>query len=109
MAQLSPKPCPGDWSFDGDWGKRHEDQFVALQAEASKVDPTVSLVGALVSFPWADGSAHYRVSKDKPLILQHVPVHDAWHIPYPQIRGLRRADVVKMVESSRRLAALFSA
>lgn len=100
MAQLANKSCPGDWSFEGDdWCERHERQFDELQRAAAKVDPTVSLIGALVSFPWADGSAIYRVSKDKPLILQHVPVFDAWQVPYSQIRGLRRADIVGMVES----------
>jgi hypothetical protein len=104
MAQLANKPCPGDWSFEGDdWYERHGKQFKALHEAAQKVDPAGSLVGALVEFPWADGSAIYRVSKDKPLILQHVPVFDAWQVPYTQIRGLRRADVIAQVESSRRL------
>ena len=103
MAQLAKTPCPGNWSFDGDWHKRHEDQFKALEAEAEKVDPAVSLVGVIVRFPWADGNAFYRVSKDKPLMLQHIPVFDAWQVPYSQIRGLRRADVVAMVERKKEL------
>ncbi len=105
MAQLTNQPCPGDWSFNGDdWDQRHSDQFAQLQNEAAKINPSKSLVGALVSFPWADGSAIYRVSKDKPLTLQHVPVHDAWQVPYTQIRGMRRADIVAMVVGDRKLA-----
>jgi len=108
MAQLAKTSCPGDWSFEGDWDKRQSDQFNALQAEANKIDTAVSLVGAIVSFPWADGSALYRVSKDKPLTLQHIPAFDAWQVPYSQIRGLRRADVVRMVEGDKKMRELFS-
>lgn len=108
MAQLAKKACPGDWSFDGDWDKRHSEQYKKLEEAASRVDPDVSLVDALVSFPWADGSAIYRITKDKPLILQHVPVHDAWEVPYPQIRGLRRADAVAMVKAVNELNKLFA-
>jgi len=107
MAQLAKNKCPGDWSFEGDWDKRHADQYMSLQEIARKVNPDVSLVGALVNFPWADGHAIYRVAKDKPLLLQHVPVYDAWQVPYTQIRGLRRADVISMVRSEQRLMELF--
>jgi len=108
MAQLSNKPYPGDWSFNGQEGfKRHEAQLASLEKEAAEVDPSVSLVGALVTFPWADGHAVYRVSKDKPLTLQHVPVFDAWQVPYPQIRGIRRADIVAMIEADRKTRELF--
>jgi hypothetical protein len=108
MAQLDKKPCPGDWSFSDGWDKRHDEQFRALQEASMKVDTKVSLVGGLIGFPWADGSAFYRVTKDKPLVLQHVPIHDAWQVPYTQIRGLRRDDVVQMIESSQALVKLFS-
>jgi hypothetical protein len=107
MAQLANKPCSGDWSLEGDWSKRHEEQFAALTAAAAKVDPAVSLVGAIVSFPWADGRAHYRVASDKPLKLEPIPVFDAWQVPYTQIRGLRRADIVAMVERERNISKLF--
>ena len=112
MAQLAKKPCEGDWSFEGGDFKvtmaRHNSQLRALEEASAKVDPTVSLVGALVSFPAADGSAIYRVSKDKPLMLQHVPAHDGYHIPYTQIRGLRRADIVSMIRSDARMRTIFS-
>lgn len=109
MAQLAKTPCPGDWEIGGeDWDNRHTEQFKALEVEAAKVDPAVSLVGAIVSFPWADSSALYRVSKDKPLTLQHIPVFDAWQVRYSQIRGLRRADVVSMVEGAQRMRELFA-
>lgn len=108
MAQLKDKPCKGDWSIGPEgWYERHEQQWKDLQAEAAKVDPNKSLVGAIVSFPWADGSAYYRVASDKPLMLEHIPYCDAWQVPYTQIRGLRRSDIVAMVKSEKKLQELF--
>jgi len=109
MAQLANSKCKGDWSLNGDWVARHEKQFAELQAESRKVDPTGSLVGAIVSFPWADGAAYYRVSSDKPLKLQPIPCLDAWEVPYSQIRGLRRIDVIREIESDRRIAEAMDA
>lgn len=108
MAQLSNKPCTGNWQISGspdDWSKRQDAQMKALEAESARVaaavksNPKASLIGVLVYFPWADGSAVYRVSKDKPLMLEHVPYGDAWQVPYSQIRGLRRQDVLRQLNN----------
>ncbi|MHB1795657.1 MAG: hypothetical protein ACYCPO_11885, partial [Acidobacteriaceae bacterium] len=43
------------------------------------------------------------------LTLQHVSYGDAWQVDPALIRGLRRADVERMVEQHRRLQSIFSA
>jgi len=108
MAQLAKTSAPGNWGYDGDdWWENQQSQFKQLEAESAKVDPSVSLVGALVSFPCADSAAYYRVCKDKPLTLQHIPYCDAWQVPYSQIRGLRRSDIVREIEGAKRMRAMF--
>jgi len=107
MAQLAKKPCKGDWTFSEGWSERHEEQLAELQKESQAVDPNKSLVGALVSFPIADGYATYRVAKDKPLTLEHVPYGDAYQVPYVMIRGLRRVDVIRQIAGQKKLQQLF--
>ena len=112
MAALATKPAPGNWEIasgqtSADF-KRHDEQLAEFMKASSKVDTNVSLVNAIIQLPFADGAAIYRVSKDKPLTLQHVPCLDAWQVPYAHIRGLRRTDIIRMVEGDRRMADLFS-
>lgn len=67
-----------------------------------------SVVGAVLSWPIADGCAYYLVIKDSPLTLQHLNYGDAWHVDPVLIRGLRKQDVVARVTQAQRLSALFS-
>lgn len=117
MAQLDKNPCPGDWTIsisDDGWIARQDALYAELQAASDAIDLEFAahdggtLVGALVAFPWADGHAIYRVSKDKPLLLQHVPYGDAWQVPYSQIRGMRRADIIDQLDRARRMKILFA-
>ncbi|MFQ5412625.1 MAG: hypothetical protein ACE5EC_10010 [Phycisphaerae bacterium] len=65
------------------------------------------MVGVLMSFPIADGAAVYRVSKESPLTLEHVPYADAWQIPHAHIRGIRKADVLAEAKRNRAMGELF--
>ena len=87
---------------------REQEIFDEMQQKAAAL-PEGKLEGAIVKFPYADGYALYMVQKEKPLILQHIPYGDAWHIPDSHIRGLRHADVAGMVASDRRITEMFAA
>ena len=112
MAQLDKKTAPGDFSHRP--GETFDVYFNRTSAEFKKLSDVSDnlkpgeIVGAILRFPCADGYAVYRVSKERPLTLQHVPYGDAWHVDPALIRGLRRADVERMVEQHRRLQSIFS-
>jgi len=111
MARLAKKPVEGEWNMRAgeDWkayDKRTREMFKAL-ALADKAVPAGGVVGVLMSFPIADGSAMYRVSKESPLTLEHLPYGDAWQIPEAHIRGIRKADVLEQVRRNRAMDKLF--
>ena len=66
------------------------------------------IVGAVLQFQRTDGFAFYRVSKEAPLTLQHVPYGDSWHAEAALVRGLRRRDVEDQLQRARSMKALFS-
>lgn len=111
MATLAKNPVKGNWDMqEGEnwdaYAKRTDKMFKELE-DAAKNIPEGSIIGALLSFPVADGSAIYRVSKEKPLTLEHVPYCDAWQIPHTHIRGVRKADVLESIRASRAMAKIF--
>lgn len=55
--------------------------------------------GALLSFSAADGYAYYVVHSAKPLVLQHVPLFDAYRVLPSTVRGLRVQDIERMVDA----------
>lgn len=79
-----------------DYIERSEAAFENLLS-AAKALPDGEVVGAIISFPWADGQAWYRVACAKPLKLEHIPYGDAWHADHITIRGLRLEDVKRKV------------
>lgn len=92
MAKLAGK-AQGFEKRDGEswegWTKRSEELFNELQAESRKVDPEAkSLFGAMIQFQVADGYAHYRVVKNSPLTLEHVPFMDGYQAHEATIRGV---------------------
>lgn len=106
MAQLTKLHCPGDWNFhpgedSNVYFARTKKLLNDLCKEAEKVDENVSLIGAVVKWSVADGYAFYRVVKDKPLTLQHIPYGDGYMIPQAMMRGIRREDILKQIEFDR--------
>ena len=79
------------------WSMTGHDKERELLDEYTRVSDHVSgkktLVGVLIGFPHADGKALYRVVKDKPLTLEHVPYGDAWRLPAYAERGITAADI----------------
>lgn len=111
MATLAKKQCPGDWTNMDNMDELMrplQEASNKIDARGARTNKLISLVGALIQFPFADSYAMYRVTKDKPLTLQHVPYYDAWQISAAHIRGLRRGDVVKMLFGDQELARVLS-
>jgi len=111
MATLAKKQCAGNWEeMDKVDGMMRTLQKASneIDARGARTNKLISLVGAVIQFPYADSYAVYRVTKDTPLTLQHVPYYDAWQISAAHIRGLRRADVVKMLFGDQELARVLS-
>lgn len=86
---------------------RHQDAVLAKLRQESATRPKKTLVGALLQFMVADGYAVYRVTKDKPLTLQHVPLWDGYRMDPVYIRGLTAADVRKRLEVESHFAKTF--
>ncbi len=99
MARLLSKPYPmPEIGHSGDWKKDFAAQDAALNAIPKD---------RLVRFPRGDGYALYYVVSVKPAVLQWVPFLDKWQVEAALIRGLRPADLQRMIDSERKLAELF--
>lgn len=101
MATLHPKSL--------DWPQNEGESFADYYDRKDKLVEELAKTRKLVYFPWADGSAVYLVTKEKPLQLQHVAVGDAWQVPQAYIRGTTLDDVNRDYEyrkaMERRIAA----
>lgn len=112
MATLG-KPVPGPWDRDlmavEDWTAYDKAEREAFDKLSNTSDNLRSgeVVGAILQFPRGDGAAFYLVSSAKPLVLRWIPYGDRWQTDGILIRGLRLADVKKMVGADRRLASIF--
>lgn len=108
MAKLLATPYPAPvlrtGSFDS-YCKETEAVYQKLMEKSNSLAEN-EVVGALLSFPVADGSALYLVTKASPLTLQHVPLWDAYQIPAAHISGLRLAHVHSQVNQARAWAKL---
>lgn len=89
---------PVDLTADFYW---MEDQIRNQPKEPGRIK------GRIISFPIADGYAHYRVEKLSPLTLRPFMVGDMWEIPDAHMRGLTKADVGRMIEWDDRLSEFF--
>jgi hypothetical protein len=83
------------------FAKRTACLLTALHDGNASINPDTSVVGALLKFPVADGYAYYRVVKDRPLMLEHIPFGDGYAIPAAHLKGLTVADVVKQLSASK--------
>jgi len=96
--------------------RAEEADYIAAVATALRGMGWVGpLTGEVVRFPIADGYALYMVAEPPPktrgaaMSLVHLPLGDAWAIPAAHARGLRKADIVKMVAQRRSIEKLFPA
>jgi hypothetical protein len=65
------------------------------------------LVGEILEWPRADGSARYMIACQKPLHLAHIDFLDGYTVENALIRGLSTKDVREMVDRKRRMDDLF--
>jgi len=96
MARLLKAQVKGHWdtrSYRGGNGCDCKDFSECWKKEQTDLDE----IGRdnIMSFPVADGSALYKVVKEKPLTLAHIPYSDAYEISPAHIRGLTFADLVQ--------------
>lgn len=68
--------------------------------------PSGEVVGGLLRWQVGDGYAIYRVVREKPLTVEHIPI--SYTADPALIRGLRLSDVRWMLEQRRTLKRLFS-
>lgn len=111
MAKLTAHDVPG---FDQQTGedinayfKRTAALLEQMMAKSNAL-PEGEYVGAILSFPIADGKALYLVDKVKPLTLTPIPYMDGYQIPAAHIRGLTLADVSLQVRRDKAFAAMFA-
>ncbi len=111
MAKLDSKPA--DFGIPNDFGnpdwqtvmEKQDKKLEELQAISDKIDyknPKASLKGALVGFGVGDGTAHYIVTKDRPLTLANIPFGDAWQAPWVTINGVTAAWIRQHNDPNRR-------
>lgn len=84
----------------------HEKAMAEMRATSDALEDG-DIVGFIMQFPWADGYAVYRVTKERPLTLQHIDYGDAWQVPDAHLRGIRFEDVVQAQMRARARRKLF--
>ncbi len=86
---------------EGDYLKR-------LKEHLKSMGYTGEHTGEEFSIPCGDGAARYMVMEGpRTFALVHLALGDAWSVPEFMTRGLRKSDVLKKIESTKRVAALF--
>lgn len=111
MARLDPEPYPLPELKNVDFGAFEESEHYKAYkklVEASEDLPDGKVVGALLRWQRGDGFAVYRVTKARPLTVQHVPYMDAWTVEDALIRGLNKNDVLAIVRRDKARRELFS-
>ena len=86
---------------------QEEDDWIDKQLAITAALPKGEIKGALLSWSVGDGHAFYLVSDDKPVTLTPVHQGDNYQVDPALIRGLRKADVVQLVEQVKSRQALF--
>lgn len=100
MAKLADSSLECGSFFDGT-----ADAALAALKHTSDNLPDGEIVGALLSFPIADGYAFYTVTSASPLTVQHVNYGDAWSINGIMVKGLDRQDVLDHLTRQKALDA----
>jgi len=111
MAKLAATTCGSFKKADGEaweaWSERIEGLLAEMQAVSAKVNPEgKSLVGALVQFSVADGYAYYRVCKDSPLTVEHVPYGDSYQAHEATVRGITANTVRTALQRSKMFSSM---
>jgi hypothetical protein len=94
-------------SYPGDWEFKQGESFEVYE---KRTDALLKAIPAdkIISFPIADGRAMYYVDSIRPLRLRHIPYGDAYRVLPATLRGLRPADVERMIAADKGMRALFA-
>ena len=114
MAQLKKTSLKPEFDWDAfkdaegrmDWQAHYRatDEWVEKIQREAREKKEGDVVGTIMRYPRADGYAQYLVVSQKPLMLQHLEIMDAWHADYTSIRGTRIDDVRAQVERNKLFA-----
>lgn len=85
-----------------------QEEWLSEQMEKTYNLPDGSIKEAIVRFPVADGHAYYMIMKVRPLTMRHLAIGDSWSIPDAHVRGLKKADLLQLVNQEKMLHRLFS-
>lgn len=111
MAQLNGL-AQGNWWYAHNETSKDQcdriDEMLEKLMKASREVPKGKVVGIVLSFPVADSTALYLVSKEQPLTLEHIPYGDAWQIAPAHMRGINRDDVFTQARQAKLLSELES-
>jgi hypothetical protein len=88
--------------------REDEARYIADLRDLARNASKHELVGEIVSFQVADGFARYMVWSVMPFALVHIDTMDGYQIPEAHARGLRLADIKRMLAYDKRVAALFA-
>lgn len=70
-----------------DYATRTDKELDKLLAVSNNL-PDGEVVGSVLTFPFADGSAMYKVNQRNPLVLEHIPYGDAYHASQVTLSGI---------------------
>lgn len=108
MARLLKSKVKGHWDkmiWRG--GKGCNCKTVQACIEIERLDLEAIGWENIMSFPIADGKAFYKVIKEQPLTLQHVPFGDAYEVYPALIRGLNFTDLEEQRARDAKWRSLF--
>ena len=100
VAKLHNKEYPGNW--EKSHYETHDDYYSRVRKMYEEL-PWENIL----RFSVADGYAYYFIKSRKPLVLQHIPIADAYRIDPAHIRGLRLIDVELKLEFHKTIDNLF--
>lgn len=94
-------PQPDYENYDFEKQLQAEEAWIAKLAEWCKAGDKGDTVGEVIRHGVGDGYAQYMVCTEKPLTLIHLAIGDAWSAGAVWERGIRLADVRRMVANNR--------
>lgn len=107
MARLERKSIIIRTDYESvDW-RRDEQEQLEVAAFRAREASSGDAVGELLMWHRADGHATYMVMCEQPLRIAHVDICDGYTVEEALIRGLRLAEVRKMVERERAIRHRF--
>jgi len=111
LAKYAVGGFPDSYKSDGsdNWQKWIDQHTKALDKliEKSTNLPDSEVVGGVLSFVVGDGKAFYIVTKERPLTVAWVPFLDCHQVDPMLIRGMRLADVRRLLKQSKSLSKMF--